>query len=118
MFSALRSTPSVRENPMRPALVFPLFASVGLAVSLLGNGPAAEPATSRSALEQDSKGWEDLQPGKGLQGWRRVPIPPDPKLSPKNPWSVNVENRVLVCDGVGVKEMLLNEKERGDGIFH
>jgi hypothetical protein len=103
---------------MRPALVSALFASAGLLAGLLGNGPAAEPADTRSALEKHPKGWEDLLPGKGLRGWRRVPIPPDPKLGSKNPWGVDAENRVLVCDGAGVKEMLLDEKERGDGIFH
>jgi hypothetical protein len=99
-------------------MVSTLFASMGLLAALFGSGPAAEPADTRSALEKDPKGWEDVLPGEGLKGWRRVPIPPNPKLGPKNPWSLDSKNRVLVCDGVGVVEMLLNEKERGDGIFH
>src|SRR5262249_20902140 len=43
---------------------------------------------------------------------------PDEKLNPKNPWSVDTDAKLLLCDGVGVKEMLLQETERGDGIFH
>src|SRR5262249_31625481 len=34
------------------------------------------------------------------------------------PWSVDAAKRLLLCDGVGVKEMLLQEQIRGDGIFH
>jgi hypothetical protein len=70
----------------------------------------------KSALERDPKGWIDLTPGKDLKGWRRVLLPPDTALNPKNPWKV--EGDVLACDGVGVKEMLLYDKEFGDGVFH
>lgn len=65
----------------------------------------------------DSSGWIDLMPGKDLKGWRRVALPPDP-LPAKNAWSVDPAKGLLVCDGEGVKEMLLEEAERGDGIFH
>lgn len=95
-----------------------LLFSVGLAGCLLLHTPGAEPADTPSALEADPKGWEDLLPGKDLQGWRRVPIAPDTTLNAKNPWSIDATNKVLVCDGVGIKEMLLQDKERGDGIFH
>src|SRR5262249_46453595 len=60
----------------------------------------------------------DLLPGKDLQGWKRVPIPPGGKLNAKNPWSADEPNKVLVCDGVGVHEMLLYDKELADGAFH
>lgn len=63
-------------------------------------------------------GGEDLLPGKDLKGWKRVAIAPDTTLSAKNPWSVDEGRRTLQCDGVGVKEMLLNDVERGDGVFH
>src|SRR5689334_25400642 len=82
---------SRRGNPMRPTLVFTLFASVGLTVGLLDNRSTAEPADTRSALEKNPEGWDDLLPGKGLKGWRRVPIPPDQKLAPKNPWRGDAE---------------------------
>src|SRR5262249_32036038 len=51
-------------------------------------------------------------------GWRRVPIPPGSPLAARNPWSVDTANQVLLCDGVGLHEMLLEERERTDGIFH
>jgi hypothetical protein len=84
-----------------------------LAVALVPAG-----AEDKSSLETNPKGWEDLLPGKDLKGWKRVPIPPDEKLNPKNPWSVDAEAKILHCDGVGIKEMLLQDTERGDGIFH
>jgi hypothetical protein len=62
--------------------------------------------------------WLDLTPGEGLKGWRRVPIAPDVKLAAKNPWSMDAAGKVLLCDGVGVKEMLLQEREFEDGTFH
>jgi hypothetical protein len=68
-------------------------------------------------LAQDD-GWLDILPGKNLAGWKRVPIAPDTKPAAKNAWSVDAKRKVLVCDGVGVKEMLLYDKELGDGVFH
>ena len=73
---------------------------------------------SSSSFAQDADGWLDLFPGKNLAGWKRVPIAPDTKLVAKNAWSVAEKNKVLVCDGVGVKEMLLYDKAFGDGVFH
>lgn len=70
----------------------------------------------KNALERDPKGWIDLLPGKDLKGWKRLSLAPDTALNAKNPWKV--EDNVLLCDGVGVKEMLLYDKELADGIFH
>jgi hypothetical protein len=103
---------------MRWRSVWSLLGVVGLTAWSLWSAPAAEPAKGQSALETDPSGWTDLMPGTDLQGWRRVVLPPDEKLNAKNPWSVDREHRILVCDGVNVKEMLLHEKERADGIFH
>ncbi len=100
---------------MRWPLVVCLCGTAAL-VLCLGDPSAA--ADGKSALESDPKGWDDLFPAKDLKGWKRVVLPPDEKLNPKNPWSVDVENKLLLCDGVGVKEMFLQETERGDGIFH
>ena len=61
----------------------------------------------KSALESDPAGWTDLMPGKDLKGWKRIPLPPDEKLNAKNPWSVDETGKILICDGVGIKEMLL-----------
>jgi 3-keto-disaccharide hydrolase len=74
--------------------------------------------TADSCLAQDAEKWLDIFPGKDLLGWKRVPILPDKKLNEKNAWSIDEKDKVLVCDGVGVKEMLLYDKELGDGVFH
>lgn len=60
--------------------------------------------------------WLDLMPGPNLKGWKRVPIAPDVKLNAKNAWKM--DGKLLLCDGVDVKEMLLYGKDLGDGTFH
>ncbi len=75
-------------------------------------GPAL---AEKSALEQDPKGWINLFPSKNLKGWKRIPLGDKP-LSKKNPWVVKGDT--LICDGVGIWEMLLFQKEFRDGIFH
>jgi 3-keto-disaccharide hydrolase len=81
---------------------------------LSGFSPAQE--TEKSLLQREPKGWVDLFPGKDLKGWKRVILPPDKELNARNPWKV--EGELLLCDGVGIKEMLLYEKEFADGVFH
>src|SRR5262245_53795992 len=103
---------------MRRRLLWCLAVSVLAVGGLFLAAPAAEQSEGKSALESDPNGWADLLPGKDLQGWKRVPIPPGGKLNAKNPWSVDEPNKVLVCDGVGVHEMLLYDKELADGVFH
>ncbi|MBI4584792.1 MAG: SMP-30/gluconolactonase/LRE family protein [Planctomycetes bacterium] len=70
-----------------------------------------------SSLEADPGGWEDLMPRPDFQGWRRVALPQDSRAE-KHPWSASADGKILSCKGKGVKEMLLHEKERADGIFH
>lgn len=72
---------------------------------------------TKSALESDPTGWIDLLKDKDLKSWKRVPIPPGGKLNAKDPWKREADG-TLLCDGVGVHEMLLYDKELGDGIFH
>jgi hypothetical protein len=74
-------------------------------------------STARAA---DPDGWIDLMPGKDLKGWKRVVLPADAKYNPekKNPWKVDEQNKTLICDGVGIKELFLYDKPLGDGIFH
>jgi len=79
---------------------------------------AADPPETKSALEQDSKGWTELLTDKDLKSWKRVPIPPGGKLREKSPWSVSADGQMLICNGVGLHEMLLFDRELGDGIFH
>ena len=77
---------------------------------------AAQEPGSKSALETDSSGWVDLFPDKEFKGWKRVPIDP---LASKTVWKHSADGKTLLCDGTGgVKEVLINDEERGDGIFH
>jgi len=91
-----------------------------LALVALGIGRAGEVKETKSALESDPKGWTDLLGGadKDLKDWKRVPIPPKNQLSKRNPWRYDADAKTLVCDGVGIHEMLIFDKEFGDGIFH
>lgn len=90
-----------------------------LAVVFLANWNFPVQAQEKpSALQADPKGWLDIFPGKGLQGWKRVAIAPETKLDPRQPWSIDASGKVLQCDGVGIKEMLLYDKEFTNGIFH
>jgi len=73
--------------------------------------------TAPSALASDPSGWLDLMPAADLQGWSRVPVPPDAPLG-KQQWHVDVPGGVLVCDGDGGHDMLLCDREFGDAIFH
>jgi len=81
-------------------------------VPLLGGG-GLEPVAAG-----DQADWMVLFNGVDLKGWKRVPIAPDDKLVAKNAWKVDAKNKLLVCVGVGVKEMLLHEKQVGDGVLH
>ncbi len=75
---------------------------------------ASEPVTSLLIAEPD--GWTDLLAGNGLKGWKRVPLYPDTQLNARNPWTLN--EGLLQCDGVGIKEMLLFDREFTDGVLH
>jgi hypothetical protein len=105
---------------MRPSLLLSGLMLAALLVLLPGS--AGEPKETKSALETDPAGWIDLLAGRDLKDWKRVPIPPGSKLSAKKPWSLAAQpgggGPFLVCDGVGVHEMLLYDREFKDGIFH
>jgi hypothetical protein len=94
--------------------------SVVMVLGLTGyrGAEAGKVTETKSALESDPIGWTDLLADKSLKGWKRVSIPPKSKLNAKNPWKVDADTGMLVCDGVGIHEMLLFDKELGDGIFH
>jgi hypothetical protein len=76
---------------------------------------AAAETESKSALETDPAGWQDIMPPSDLRGWIRVPVPPTAKLGHQQ-W--HVEDNDLVCDGDGGHDMLLFNTEFGDAIFH
>lgn len=73
--------------------------------------------TSKSALESDAQGWQDLMPSADLAGWYRVSVPPKGKLG-RDQWHVDASGRTLICDGDGGHDMLLTKKEYADAIFH
>ncbi len=58
---------------------------------------------------------KDLLPKSDLAGWHRVPIEP---LAQKPVWTIAADGKTLVIEGVGAKEMLLYDKELGDGVLH
>ena len=74
-----------------------------------------EIAPTPSELKKSTEGWTDLF-AKDLPGWKRVPIPATGKLAEKNPWALDRDT--LRCEGTGVHEMLLWDKELTDGVFH
>ena len=78
---------------------------------------AADGERSKSALESDAQGWQDIMPGADLAGWYRVPVPPNGTLG-RNQWRVDASGKTLVCDGDGGHDMLLTKKEYGDAVFH
>lgn len=88
-----------------PAAAEPEAAAASLEPAAKPLGPAVTAAPSPAAE------WEDLLPRATLEGFRRVPIDP---LASKTVWQVRPD-AVLFIDGVGAKEMLLTEREYGDG---
>ncbi len=72
-------------------------------------------SSGQKPAPEGGAGWTDLMPGKDLKGWKRVPIDP---LAAKPVWSVSGDGKLLLVDGVDAKEMLLYEKELGDGVLH
>ena len=93
------------------------FLAMAMLCSTLVPARAADSAPTKSALEADSQGWEDILPSADLQGWYRVPVPPSGKLG-RAQWHVDADKKVLICDGDGGHDMLLTAKEYGDAIFH
>ncbi len=94
------------------------FVMATLVMICAARGSAQEVKETKSALEAEPTGWTDILPDKDLKGWKRVSIPPGSALKDKNAWSLDAANKTLVCDGVGVHDMLLYDKELGDFIFH
>lgn len=85
---------------------------------LAGPALAGDGKPSKSAFESDPDGWKDILPDKEFSKWTRVHLPPDTKPSERNPWSLAKEGGILVCDGIGIKEMLLFKEAQRDGVFH
>jgi hypothetical protein len=76
---------------------------------------ALHAADEAPLLAREPDGWIDLTPPKDFAGWKRVPLDPFPD---KPVWTLSDDGKTLHVDGIGAKEMLLTEKEFGDGTFH
>ncbi|MCI0379126.1 MAG: DUF1080 domain-containing protein [Gemmataceae bacterium] len=97
------------------------FVAVSIvALFLAQSARAGDVKETKSALESDPAGWTNLLQSDQLKDWKRVSIPPNSKRNTKNPWKLEAKGAetILVCDGVGVHEMLLFDKEFADGILH
>ena len=101
------SVPPSNPEPMAPAAPVPSSEAV---VPETADADAKPPATLEDASE-----WTDLMPSQDLAGFQRVPIDP---LAEKPVWQPSPDHSLLVIDGVGAKEMLLYDKELGDGVLH
>jgi hypothetical protein len=99
------------RNPLRPTAV-----TVIAGVSLLCFFQAIA-AESKSKLERDPEGWEDILPTADLKGWYRVPVPPTGQLG-RQQWHLDAGKKTLICDGDGGHDMLLFDREIGDATFH
>ena len=98
-----------------------MLAGVLVAVLLSSCAPRAGEARGENAAAGGASavgaGWEDLL-ARGLEGWKRVPLPPGTGLSARNPWSFDDARRTVASKAEGIVEVLLTEREFGDGIFH
>jgi hypothetical protein len=72
-------------------------------------------AESKSALETNSKGWQDLTM---LKGWTRLPLPITAKLNPENQWRYDAQTRTLICEGDKGHEILRSDAKYKDFVFH
>jgi len=66
-----------------------------------------------------SDDWVDLFPSRDLKGWKRYPLDLSLPLASKEVYKVSADGKLLIVDAVGgIKEVLVNDEERGDGILH
>jgi len=97
--------------------VVTILSSWMFALLLAGSASVSTGAETKSALEADPQGWQDILPGDALKGWYRVTVPPNGTLG-REQWHVDADRKVLVCDGDGGHDMLLTSAEYDDAIFH
>lgn len=81
-----------------------------------GENPRETTLTS-SALAAEPGGWEDLL-ARGLEGWKRVALPPGTALSSRDPWRYDPALKAVAASAEGIVEVLLTDREFGDGVFH
>jgi hypothetical protein len=118
--------PGPNASPLRAGSL----AGAGLLLLLLAPAAAAQDAgvpETPSALAAQPKGWKDILPREGLDGWSRFPLRTE--VRPDLPvWKVDRKAGLLVCQAdlpeappparAGSHEMLRYDRELGDFIWH
>ena len=94
--------------------------------ALLGIGlviPVVQSQT-RSALETDAKGWEDLFADRTMKDWIRGPLGAAGQLragsmDEPSPWKMDAASGILLCEGDKVgHEWIRFATEQGDCLYH
>ena len=86
-----------------------------LALALIGISGCVAGGSASSGSDEGV----DLFPSKDLKGWKRYPLDPAVPLSSKEVYKVSSDGKLLIVDAVGgIKEVLIHDEERGDGVFH
>jgi len=71
------------------------------------------------AARTGSDDWVDLFPSRDLKGWKRYPLDLAAPLASKEVYRVSADGKLLIVDAVGgIKEVLIQDEERGDGVLH
>lgn len=97
-----------------------MFAIVHAGLATLALLIPAIPQETPSLLERDPEGWVDLlaEAGAELNGWTRLPIPPDGTLEPETQWVLDPESGILTCTGDKGHEWLRWDPPVKDGVLH
>ena len=87
--------------------------------AILGLALLAACGCAGGASSTTGDGGVDLFPSKDLKGWKRYPLDLTQPLASKAVYRVSDDGKLLIVDAVGgIKEVLVNDEERGDGILH
>jgi 3-keto-disaccharide hydrolase len=89
--------------------------ALGCALSASGCSSAPQSAAVTAVAEPSS--WQNLLPPADLRGFTRVPIDPGASVADRPVWQPRPDGSLFI-DGAGAKEMLLDEREIGDGFLH
>ena len=73
---------------------------------------------AQTASKSGNTGWVDIMPDESFSQWTRVAIPPEKALDPVSQWSVDVAQRVVICEGNHGHEWLRYNRELSDFVLH
>jgi Domain of Unknown Function (DUF1080) len=99
------------------AAVWPKYPCYGRngATALLSGKSLVEAGSLPGA---DVSGWTDMMPRDSLEGWTRVPIPPDKALDSVSQWKLDREHGMIVCGGDHGHEWLRYNHEFTNFLLH